>query len=243
MRFPFLTGAWEKIILINYAIDPAVLLPYVPPETELDMHEGVCYVSVVGFLFTHVKAGGIFPVPGYNAFPEINLRFYVRHYENGVWQRGIVFVREIVSKKRLAWTANVLFGEKYRVMPARHSHSLTHDKQQITYAWKFHKKWSYISVSAGLVPYPIQPGSAEEFLTENHWGYTKRTDKITSCFETQHPQWKLYAVEKSGYQLNRIKELFGAEFVPYLHASPRSVLLAEGSAIEMKHIRILKHKK
>ena len=54
----FLTAEWRKLIMANYAVDPAVLKPYLPYKTELDFWNNTCYVSLVGFMFTHVKIKG-----------------------------------------------------------------------------------------------------------------------------------------------------------------------------------------
>jgi uncharacterized protein YqjF (DUF2071 family) len=44
---PFLTAAWRHLVMLNYQIDPAVLLPLVPRGTELDTWEDKAIVSVV----------------------------------------------------------------------------------------------------------------------------------------------------------------------------------------------------
>jgi uncharacterized protein YqjF (DUF2071 family) len=53
----FLTAKWEDLIMSNYAVDPSLLEGRIPLGTELDLHEGVCFVSIVGFMFldTRVK--------------------------------------------------------------------------------------------------------------------------------------------------------------------------------------------
>ena len=56
MKKLFLTAEWRKLILVNYAIDPEILKKYLPFKTELDLWEGKCYVSLVGFMFLNKKA-------------------------------------------------------------------------------------------------------------------------------------------------------------------------------------------
>ena len=51
----FLDAQWRKLVMINYAIDPEVLKPYLPFNTELDIWEGNCYVSLIGFMFVDTK--------------------------------------------------------------------------------------------------------------------------------------------------------------------------------------------
>lgn len=78
--------------MLNYEIEPAVLLPYLPKGTELDFFNNTCYVSLVAFMFLNTRVRGI-AFPYHINFEEINLRFYVRRKENEQWKRGVVFIR------------------------------------------------------------------------------------------------------------------------------------------------------
>ncbi|WP_317891064.1 DUF2071 domain-containing protein [Edaphobacter bradus] len=77
MAKTFLTAEWRKLIMANYAVPEDLLLPYLPAGTELDLYNGSCYVSLVGFLFQNTRVRGI-RVPFHVQFEEVNLRFYVR---------------------------------------------------------------------------------------------------------------------------------------------------------------------
>jgi len=74
----FLDAQWRKLVMINYAIDPEILKSYVPFNTELDIWEGNCYVSLIGFMFVDTKMLRL-RIPFHINFEEINLRFYVKH--------------------------------------------------------------------------------------------------------------------------------------------------------------------
>ena len=85
---PFLTASWRKLIMVNYEVPRELLLPHLPHGTELDLHNGRCYVSLIGFLFADVRLKG-WRIPFHVKFEEINLRFYVRHVdEAGVSRQG-----------------------------------------------------------------------------------------------------------------------------------------------------------
>ena len=95
----------------NYAIDPAVLTPLLPKGTKLDLHNGNCYVSLVAFQFLNTRVFGI-PAFSNRNFDEINLRFYVkRPISDGKEQSGVVFIKEIVPSRLIAWTARTLYGQ------------------------------------------------------------------------------------------------------------------------------------
>jgi len=55
----FLEAEWRKLIMANYEIDPSILKPYLPNKTELDLFNGVCYVSLIGFLFSNTRMLGV----------------------------------------------------------------------------------------------------------------------------------------------------------------------------------------
>jgi len=78
MKHPnsFLTAEWNNILMLNYAVDPALLEQFVPSGTELDVFEGKAYLSLVGSEFNRSRLLG-FTAPFHQAFEEVNLRFYV----------------------------------------------------------------------------------------------------------------------------------------------------------------------
>ncbi len=229
MPSKFLTTEWKKLILANYAIDPEILKPYLPINTELDFWNDTCYVSIVGFLFDKVKVKGI-SIPAHTSFPELNLRFYVRYQENGEWKRGVVFIKEIVPKTMISFVANTFYGEHYQTLPMRHQWDILETEQRVEYEWKVNNKWNFIRVKAGLEPVDIKEGSEAEFITEHYWGYTKRSGNKTSAYEVKHPRWKVYRILNLNFSYST-KELFGEAFVPFLETKPTSIFLAEGSEV------------
>lgn len=114
----FLAARWHHLVLVNYAIDPDLLTPFLPAGVELDRHDGQCFASLVAFCFEKTSAFGWIPALGHRDFEEVNLRFYVvRHEPSGEIRRGVVFINEIVPKPLLAWTARTFYSEPYVYMP------------------------------------------------------------------------------------------------------------------------------
>src|SRR5262245_38215678 len=106
----FLTAEWRDLIMANYEVDPSLLASRVPAGTKLDLHEGKCFVSIVGFMFLDTRVLG-FLVPFHVNFEEVNLRFYVRREVGEETRRGVVFVKEIVPRFAIAAVARTLYGE------------------------------------------------------------------------------------------------------------------------------------
>jgi uncharacterized protein YqjF (DUF2071 family) len=103
----FLRAEWVNLILANFAAPPELLRPRLPPGLELDTRGGRAFCSLVAFDFRNTRVLGV-PWPGYRDFPEWNLRFYVRRGP----QRGVVFVREFVPPRLVAWLARGLYTSR-----------------------------------------------------------------------------------------------------------------------------------
>ena len=108
----FLTAEWRDLLMINYEVDPSLFKDRVPLGTELDLEDGRCYVSLVGFMFLETRVLG-FPIPFHRNFEEINLRFYVKRELPDETRRGVVFIKELVPRRAIATVARVLYGEPY----------------------------------------------------------------------------------------------------------------------------------
>ena len=131
----FLKAEWRKLVLANYVIDKKILSKYVPVGTELDVWNGNCYVSLVGFMFVNTKLLGI-KIPFHINFEEVNLRFYVKRFEDGTWKRGVVFIKEIVPKRALTFVANTVYNENYETLPMEHLWSIENNQRIVQYKWK-----------------------------------------------------------------------------------------------------------
>ena len=228
----FLQAAWRKLIMANYEIDPNILKSYLPHKTELDLYNGKCYVSLIGFMFLNTKMLGV-KVPFHINFEEVNLRFYVRYNDNGTWKRGTVFIKEIVSKPAITFVANTLYNEKYETMPMQHKWEMTDNALNIEYNWRKNKHWNSISIQSEKQLRDIAAGSEEEFITEHYWGYSKINDIQTKEYGVEHPRWQMY--KTMDYKIDaQFAEIYGANFGYLQNAKPISLFLAEGSEIIIK---------
>ncbi len=226
MSKPFLTAEWRKLAMANYVVDPALLQPYLPAKTEIDLWKGKCYVSLVGFMFHNTRVKGI-KIPFHINFEEINLRFYVRYGE----KRGVVFVKEIVPKPAITFVANTIYNENYETLPTNHSWIATPAVLNVEYRWK-KGDWNYFRVSTEKTPVNIEAGSEEEFMTEHYWGYTKAGNDHSLEYEVAHPRWEIYPVRTYSLEVN-FGSVYGSQFGFLSKQKPASVLLAEGSAIQV----------
>lgn len=237
----FLTGQWRHLVMLNYLVDPATLLPLVPHGTELDAWNGRTYISMVGFLFLGTKVMRL-PIPFHRNFEEVNLRFYVRRVVGGETRRGVVFIKEIVPRWAIAAAARLLYNERYVALPMRNRLQLNGDavaiNGSIEYGWKLNGNWNSITAQTSGAPQPIAEGSEEEFITEHYWGYARQRDGGTVEYQVEHPRWRVRSCATAQLVCDAA-QLYGAEFAPALSTPPLSAFMAEGSEIIVrKGVRI-----
>jgi uncharacterized protein YqjF (DUF2071 family) len=234
----FLNAEWRKLSFANYEVNPSFLSKYVPPGTELDLWEGKCFVSLIGFMFLNTKILGI-KVPFHINFEEVNLRFYVKRFENNTWKRGAVFIKEIVSKPALTFVANTLYNEHYQTLPMRHHWEENSINRVVAYQWKKNKVWQSFKVCAALTAIEIEKNSETEFITEHYWGYAKVNNNVSNEYEVTHPRWKEYKVESSEIKVD-FGMVYGVDFEFLNHLVPTSIMLAEGSEITVEGKKTIK---
>jgi uncharacterized protein YqjF (DUF2071 family) len=231
-RKPFMTTTWSNLAMLNYEVDPTVLRPYVPVDTELDEFQGRHFASVVGFLFSDTKIFGM-GMPGYRQFCEVNLRFYVRHRAADGWRRGVVFIKEVVARRAVAWMARTMYDEHFERHPMRFRLEPSRVgliPARVEYAWQNGSDWNELKlITCGPTAVP-EPGSEAEFITEHYWGYTARRDGSTSEYHVEHPPWRVTTAARMSFQCD-IGAMYGKEFIEALSGEPSSAFLAEGSPV------------
>ena len=235
----FLSAEWRKLVMANYIVPQGLLQPFVPRGTEIDLWQGKCYMSLVGFMFLNTRVLGV-PVPFHQNFEEVNLRFYVGREVDGIWRRGVVFIREIVPKPAISLVANWVYAEHYVTHRMWHHWELTQHSQTVTYEWGPYFKDVRYCLSAVTEPVaePIGQGTETEFITEHYWGYAKASGRRTFEYEVQHPRWEAYPV-RSCMIWGDFSQLYGPDFGTIIAEKPASVFVADGSAIRVLSKRTL----
>jgi uncharacterized protein len=223
----FLTAEWRDLIMANYEVDPSVLGDRVPAGTTLDLHEGRCFVSLVGFMFLNTRVLE-FLIPFHVNFEEVNLRFYVKREVEGEVRRGVCFIKEIVPRAAIATVARVVYGEPYE----RYTMSNDRSQDHVAYAWERDEVRSRISTGLGKNLGVPESGSHGEFIIEHYWGYTKRSDERTDGYKVEHPKWELREVVSSEIDVD-FARVYGDRFDFLNNAGPFSVIFAKGSEISV----------
>lgn len=230
---PFLTASWTNLFVVTYAVPPESLAPYLWPGLSLDTRDGSAFVSLVAFDFSNTRVCG-FAWPGYRNFPELNLRFYVRQGN----ERGVVFVREIVQKRLVAWMARALYNEPYRVAPLRTTILETAEEIRVERRLTWKGRAYGLDVTGSKPAFAPNDSSDEHYFLDQRWGFGVDRRGRTIVYEVQHPTWKICPV--TSWQLDfDWAHVYGPPW-QFLHDQlPCSVALAAGSAVTVSpHARI-----
>ncbi len=227
MAFPFLTATWSNLFLATYAVPPALLENRLAPGLELDTRDGQAFVSLVAFDFLKTRVLGI-PWPGYRNFAELNLRFYVRHGSD----RGVMFVREFVPARLVAWLARRLYNEPYRAAPLSSTVRAEPGRLTVEHCLDWGGRRHHLRATGRRPGHVPAETSVEHFFKEHRWGYgvTRRGRPLR--YEVVHPAWEVYPVTDYTIDLDW-GLVYGPEWEPLTKATPCSTILAAGSPIQV----------
>ncbi len=226
----FLEAEWRFLAMLNYEVDPGLLLEVVPPGTELDRWNERVFISLVGFHFLKTKVWGI-SFPFHRNFDEVNLRFYVRRLEGNEIRRGVVFIKEIVPRWLIAAVARSFYNENYVALPMAHKIDRNGDSGLVVqYGWRSRSGWNGMNLSVTGSPVAPVEGSHEQFITEHYWGYAAQ--KSGGCLEYRvgHPPWKVWSGQAANIK-GDMAEVYGPKLAAAIGRAPVSAFLAEGSEV------------
>jgi len=226
MLRPFLQAHWSNVAIVSYAVPPELLSPYLPKGCQLDTLRGVSYVSLVAFEFDEVKVKG-WSIPFHTSFPEVNLRFYVRHGD----ERGVVFIREFVPKRLVAMVASAFYNEPYScVKMSVDTHRLP-DGTQVKHVVHVAGHRQMITVATtSQAPLLPTPESDDAWFKEHEWGFGKDHRGRTLRYRVAHHQWLTYHISWHEVKMDW-KRVYGEKWGFLRNAKPASVILAEGSPV------------
>ena len=223
----FLSARWNDLIMANYEVDPQLVANRIPYGTEIDLHGGRSFISLVGFMFLDTRVMRL-PIPFHLNFEEINLRFYVKRATVSEVRRGVVFIKEIVPRYAVAAVARTFYGEPYECWKTASERT----PKMISYSWEQKSCRNRISVVPGAdlgIPPDNSHGS---FITEHYWGYTRMGSGRCDEYRVEHPKWELRLVHDEVIDVD-FEKTYGDEFAFLSDQKPYSVLLANGSQIEV----------
>jgi uncharacterized protein YqjF (DUF2071 family) len=222
---PFLSSHWSYLVLVTYAVPREVLEPRLPPGVELDERDGEVFLSFVTLDLSDVHVLGV-PWPGFRSFPDVNLRFYAR--QGLEKRRGVVFVRELVPLKFVAWVARTLFHEPFDYAPITSSVTTRGDQVIVERTFERGGRSHSIRVTAGASGETPDASSRAHFFKERYWGFGASPFGEAIVFRVEHPPWELLPIELHTLDVD-FEAVYDAEWAFLNDLQPVSVDLAKGS--------------
>lgn len=175
---------WHDLLFAHWPVTPSEMRPLVPRELDLDLFDGQCWVGVVPFWMSGVRARGTPAIPGVSRFAELNVRTYVR--SGG--KPGVYFF-SLDAASRLAVAAARAF---YHLPYFFANMSLEWDGEAIVYrSARFAEPAEFCGRYGPVAPVMLrQPGSIEHWLTERYCLYTVHRGRVWRG-EIHHAPWPL----------------------------------------------------
>jgi uncharacterized protein len=220
-----MTQTWHDLLFAHWPVDVEALRALIPSALELDLWDERAWLGIVPFTMTNVAPRGVPAMPGLSAFPEVNVRTYVRVGD----KPGVFFFSLDAATATAVHGARLLFGLPYYTATM----DVREQRGQIRYA---SRRTSASSHRAELVVtyrplgpvYQAAPGSRDYFLTERYCLYTVDKKGRPRRLEIHHPPWPLQRAE-AAFEVLEMTEQIGLTLPdqpPLLHFSKRQDVVA-----------------
>ncbi|MEA2219506.1 MAG: uncharacterized protein QOJ35_2132 [Solirubrobacteraceae bacterium] len=226
MARPFLTAEWHHVLGVTYPADAARLARHLPHGAQIDELDGSPRVSLVAFGFRDTRVRGV-RIPGHVAFPEINLRFYVRL----AGERGVVFIREFVPRPAISLVARIVYNEPYRTIRMQHDVTAARDALHVRHRFGARKGNLLEALAAPAARLP-EADAPEHWLTHHDLGVGRTRDGRARAYRVEHELWALHDVLTLRVAVD-FGALYGPEWAHLADAEPSHVTLATGSEVRV----------
>jgi len=192
---------WHDLLFAHWPIPPEHLRPSVPPELPLDTFDGKCWVGVVPFRMSGIRARWTPPIPGLSSLPELNVRTYVIHKG----KPGVYFFSLDAASHAAVWGARTFYHLPYFYAQMKstdkggviHYNSTRKDKRMLRFSSTPPPPEDLNAQFRGTYR-PIgsvrEKSTLEHFLTERYCLYTLHQAKLYCC-DIHHQPWPLQNAE------------------------------------------------
>ena len=180
-----MTQSWHDLLFAHWPVDASQLRRAVPDVFDLDLFDGTAWLGVVPFYMTNVGVRAAPALPWLSAFPELNVRTYVRMSD----RPGVYFFSLDAGRRLAVAAARALLNLPYfaAVMSVGRRDAAVH-YQSARRLGRAEFNASYEPVSE---PFAASVGSIEYFLTERYCLYHYDRRGRPYRLEIHHPPWSL----------------------------------------------------
>ncbi len=192
------------MLFAHWSLPPEAVRHLVPDPLDIDELDGSTWIGVVPLRMEGVARRPLPDLPWISAFPELNVRLYVRYRGRpGVW-----FLSLDAGNRLAVWAARRFFHLPYhhaeiRVEEAAEGRVLDYRSRRKRDGTAFRATYR----PAGD-PYEAEGGSLERFLTERYCLFTQARAGDILTVEIHHAPWPLQAAEAE-IETNGVLDIFG----------------------------------
>jgi uncharacterized protein YqjF (DUF2071 family) len=184
---------WHDLLFAHWPLPTAVMRPLVPAPLTLHTFDGQCWVGVIPFRMSGIRARGLPPLPGLSRFPELNVRTYVTY--GG--RPGVYFFSLDAANRPAVWAARKFYHLPYFQAEMKcedlcredRGGEILYSSRRLSSATEF--KGSYRPTAEVRLR---EKGSLENWLTERYCLYTTHGGQVYRG-EIHHQQWPLQNAE------------------------------------------------
>ena len=220
-----MTQTWHDLLFAHWPVDAKALRDHVPASFEIDLFDDQAWIGVVPFHMTNVAPRGVPALPWVSAFPELNVRTYVRvNGRPGVWffsldaanPVAVGVARTLVHLPYFTASMDVENKEGWTYYRSQRS---SHKGAAAEFVGRYRP--------VGRVSRPVK-GTLEHFLTERYCLFTVDDAFKAHSLDIHHPRWPLQTAE-ADITVNTMVEAVGIRLpsmAPLLHFSKRQDMVA-----------------
>lgn len=187
-----MTQQWLDLLFAHWPIPVEMMRALVPPQLKVETWEGTAWVGVVPFRMQGVRPRLVPAMPWLSAFPELNVRTYVKVRDRGVDKTGVYFFSLEAANPVAVTIARSTFK-----LPYFHARmALTETAGTIHYrSHRTHRNAPAAEFVGSYAPtgavYQSTPGSFDAWLTERYALYTVDQRGRVYIGEIHHIPWPL----------------------------------------------------
>jgi uncharacterized protein YqjF (DUF2071 family) len=186
-RAPWLmTQSWNDLLFAHWPVDASQLRRIVPKAFELDLFEGQAWLGIVPFSMTNVGIRSVPPLPWLSAFPELNVRTYVRVAD----RPGIYFFSLDAGRRVAVAAAWAALNLPYRFAEMRAECRNGEVHYRCTRRGPGEAAFAAVYQPTSP-PFVVSTGSLEHFLTERYCLYHHDKCGRPYRLDIHHPPWRL----------------------------------------------------
>ncbi|MGG1661069.1 YqjF family protein [Brevibacillus sp. NRS-1366] len=184
-----MTQTWEHLLFIHWAVSPEALRGLIPNELEIDTYDGKAWIGILPFLLSGVRIRRMPTVPYTSAFPEINVRTYVKtKQKSGIYFLSLDASNPLITSIAKRWyrlpyfLADMQFATTMNRIEFE-SRRLRGNGQSVVFSGSYEP--------IGL-PIHVKKGTLEHWLTERYTLFCQcgRSNQIFYA-DVYHEPWVL----------------------------------------------------